>query len=620
MKRSVEEYQMTPEFPFLRGTFCLANSSVPYFQLSLSVAEALKFFRVARELIFDPSEIVLDELFQRDIDQLRVEKEIVPYLERSGEVKFFNSIVVVLLPHQNDRMQHSYDHRETHGSSERNGGIEIIPATENSGKISWDPKRIRPIVVDGQHRFCALREVAKNASSRLRRDLENTSIPIVLLALHDDLGFQASDNNLMSTVRKIFIDLNRQAKTVSETRNILLDDRDVAAVASRALLEKHVKSTQESLGTRLGRGYLPLALVDWYSDKLKFDHGVHVTSILALYKIISSFLNLPKLEPYDYEKAEKWGKRFLELDSDLDYKSTIESCIRDKRPIFLGSEEVRKFEAWFRASWGPAFVYVLTTLDPYQKLLGCLREQGFVDGPLEVWAAMDKGGKSAFENTFGDIDKIRTREGAVGGFKRDELAFQVVMQRGIFRAFVEMCEVQMASAEERTPLEYAKQWVSLFNKRLGPSTGNHEFWKGSVIRSDGSIVATQMAEKAVAAVIVISLTAPFPDWNSAKREQKNQRVRDYVDLYSTCGVRGLELWEKLKAKHGKVWRDSALKFVRETERVSGPKESVAVLNFMTERVLSSLGNYAGAGTTDEPSTDEDLRDFDPEIDDLDRWT
>lgn len=612
---------MTPEFPYLSGTFCLADSSVPYFQLSLSAPQALKFLRVARELIFDPREIVLDELFQRDIDQVRVEKEIVPYLERSGEIKFFNALVVVLLPHKNERLGVSYGDSTSRDRKTTIGGIEITPACGSSGTICWDSNRICPIIVDGQHRFYALREIAKRPS---RRQLEETSIPVVLLVLHEKLGFKASSESLLSTVRKVFIDLNRQAKTVSETRNILLDDRDVAAVAVRTLLEKQVKSTEHSFKDRLRQGHLPLALVDWYSDRLKFQRGVHITSILALYQCVSDLLSIPKLEQYDYEKASQWGKRFLELDSTLDYRPTIEACEQKKLPVFLGSGDVCRFEEWFRASWGPAIVHVLTTLEPYRNLIEDLRDHSFVDGPLEVWAALDRAGKAVFEKSYAGPDNIHRCEGVISEIKEDDLAFQVVVQRGILRAFTEMCQLQMASTKERatsagTPLEYANEWVQLFNERMGSLTRHPDFWKGSAARSDGSIISSRTAEKSVSATIILSLLAPFSDWKRSEGPERTQMATDYIHLSNVQHVGGLAPWERLKATYGRVWRRSVRKFLQDTEHIHGRGESEAISRFMAQRMLMCLERDGGSDSKVPESEEKDLDDYDPTIDDLDRW-
>ena len=616
---------MTPEFPYLRGTFCLAESAVPYFQLSLSAAQALRFLKVARELIFDPKEIVLDELFQRDIDQVRVEKEIAPYLQRAGEIKFFNSIVVVLLPHCNEQLQRSYGQYVPSQNGLDIGGIRLHETSKTSGMLCWDPEKICPIIVDGQHRFYALREVALNPSDQMRAELEETSVPVVLLALHELLGFRANESSLLSTVRKIFIDLNRQAKSVSETRNILLDDRDVAAVAVRALLEQHVRSTDESLEARLASGHLPLALVDWYSDKLKFDHGIHLTSILALYQSVSDFLSIPKLDAYDYEKAYSWGQRFVELDPILDYSATIDSCIANKQPVFLGSKEVRHFESWFRDSWGPAIVHVLTSLAPYRELLDKLSTEGFVDGPLEVWAALDKAGKAAFERAYKNLEGIQDRERRITGFKHGNLAFQVVMQRGTLRAFTEMCQVAMQSDANKSVRAFAFEWVKSFNERIGLLSGNHEFWKGTAIRADGAISATRAAEKSIAGMIIFALLAPFDDWTDANALDVTQIATEYISVISKLQqARGLTPLEKLKIAYGRSWRGTVRKYLQDTEHIYGRGETVAGTRFMAATIVACYRYYCGEEPdqaserslgNEQPKTDE----YDPAIDDLDKW-
>ncbi len=580
---------MTPEFPFLRGTFSFAESSVPYLQLLLSASDALAHLRVARELIFDPREIVLEELFQRDIDDVRVQREIAPYLLRQGEVKFFNALVVVLLPHRQGKLLSDYPTASSSVGGETT--LEGIELEKNSdfGTIRWDPSTIYPIIVDGQHRFSALKEVAKNPTDKLKQDLNATTIPVILLALHESFGFRSSSKNLLSTVRRVFIDLNRQAKTVSETRNILLDDRDIAAVAVRALIEKQVKSSERSLSQRLNDGHIPLALVDWYSDKLRFDHGLHITSILSLYQIIVDFLDIPRIDPYDYEKSYAWLKRFLELSPTLNFTSTVQECIQHKQPVFLKDENVETFVNWFETELGPAVTHVLTHLEPYRRLIDELKASEFLDGPLEIWAALDRAGKAAFEKAHGKSVDIHERESSVAERKLHDLAFQVVFQRGVLRAFLQMCQVHVAlvgnSASSETPGQYALHWVTVYNDRIGDLSKDSDFWTGTVIRGDGSINATRTAEKSVAAVVMFTLLAPFSEWRNMDSETRLAMAMRYIhESYENRQTRKLPPWEKLKKTYGQLWRSLVRKFLQETRSIYGPGESEACSRYMAERV------------------------------------
>src|SRR5262245_53792218 len=94
------------------GTFRIKDTSAPDnrsiqvaylethigFDLSVAANESmLKHLEAFREL-FPLKELDFDEIMQRDIDDARVSKELIPYLldeEARGAVKFFPPIVVV---------------------------------------------------------------------------------------------------------------------------------------------------------------------------------------------------------------------------------------------------------------------------------------------------------------------------------------------------------------------------------------------------------------------------------------------------------------------------------------------------------------------------------------------
>ncbi|HIB83272.1 MAG TPA: hypothetical protein EYO59_01330 [Chromatiaceae bacterium] len=45
------------------------------------------------------------DLFQRDVDEVRVAKSIIPYLQNDAAVKFFNPLTLLLLPMQDDGLE-----------------------------------------------------------------------------------------------------------------------------------------------------------------------------------------------------------------------------------------------------------------------------------------------------------------------------------------------------------------------------------------------------------------------------------------------------------------------------------------------------------------------------------
>ncbi len=589
---------MTPDFPFVSGAFELTGCKVPYFMLTMAADDAVENLHVARELIFDPAEIVLDELFQRDIDDLRVKAEIAPYLLRHGELKFFSALVVVLLPHEKNQLKSKYSVLSD-GTNELVQGIKIEYAKNESstgrktptsfGTISWDSTRLKAIVVDGQHRYSAL----KSLGEANPQNLVGVSIPIVLLILDSSVGFNTKNENLLLNVRKIFIDLNRQAKTVSETRNVLLDDRDPAAVLTRALMERRVRPDEHTLEQRLAVGNLPLALVDWYSDNLKFDKGIHVTSLLGLYKTVSEFLAIPKLDHFDYDNAESWVNHFRQLDKSLDFASLVRSAKQSNLPIYLGADELGRLQSWFAASWGPAIVKVLTTVSPYRSFIDRMRKLKLLDGELECWAAMDRHGKRAFEDSHGTGQNFEQLEKVMSLEKSDDLAFQLVFQKAVLTAFIEMCRVQMTQKDAIPPHEYATAWSELFNERVGCSSRHRPSWTGFLVRNDDTLNVSRAAEKSVVSFIIFAMLAPYEDWCRRPSNELLTLAQEYVhEIFEFKHIRGLEGWQKLKYSYSVSWRSLVRKHLQETAGVYGDGESLKCSKFMAERLVNSLERAA----------------------------
>jgi DGQHR domain-containing protein len=589
---------MTPEFPFVSGAFELTGCKVPYFMLTMAADEAVENLHVARELIFDPAEIVLDELFQRDIDDLRVKSEIAPYLMRQGELKFFSALVVALLPHEKNQLKSKYSLLTDSGREELEG-IKIKYATKDSilgkkkptsyGTIRWDVTALKAIVVDGQHRYSALKSLGEADPE----NLAGVSIPVVLLILDSSVGFKTENSNLLSNVRKVFIDLNRQAKTVSETRNVLLDDRDPAAVLTRALMERRVRPDEHTLEQRLAVGNLPLALVDWYSDSLKFDKGIHLTSLLGLYKAVSEFLGIPKLDHFDFDNAQSWVNHFKQLDESLDFEGVVRIAKQNNLPIYLGANELEQLQRWFVTSWGPALARILTTVAPYKSFIVKLRKLRLLDGTLECWAAMDRHGKKAFEDSHGSGQDFMQLEKVISSEKTDDLAFQLVFQKALLSAFVEMCRVQMTQKGAVPPHEYANVWSDLFNERIGYFSRHRSSWIGFLVRSDDTLNVTKAAEKSVVSFIIFALLAPYEDWREQSTNEMLQLAQAYVhEVFEFKSIRGLEGWQKLKYSYSVSWRSLVRKHLQETAGVYGEGESLKCSRFMAERLVESFERAA----------------------------
>ncbi|BAY15961.1 hypothetical protein NIES21_17820 [Anabaenopsis circularis NIES-21] len=227
----------TIEYKAISGKF----GDVRYFITTLDQSDAVENIRFADEIQGSWS---FSERVQRKLDENRANTEIFSYLALGG-IRFFNSIVVVLLPNSNDQREF----------------WDFIPATSQGKTIEkWVNlklyKNVARIVIDGQHRLLSLRRYwnvhtgKEPLSSQQINDnfscLETFDIPVVYLVFgnlgrvgHADLSETVRDEIIKAT-RNIFTVINKTAKSIDKPTQLLLDDSKISALIPRKLLEEGV--------------------------------------------------------------------------------------------------------------------------------------------------------------------------------------------------------------------------------------------------------------------------------------------------------------------------------------------------------------------------------------------
>jgi hypothetical protein len=215
--------------------------------------------------IFSIEELSFDELIQRDLDDSRVAHDLIPYLlgETGQHARFFPPVLAVLVPKREDRsgIAPYYPNQTVVGEKVSFGdlfdfnkmkfGEEITPL----GEITYNQQRTAVVIVDGQHRAMAVlalhRQLNKSWGSnpfapyydhiRIAPEaVAHIELPVCLLYFpdltEDADAYRAAGIDLISVCREIFTVVNRQAKQVSKSRELLLDDEDFAAFLMRRTL------------------------------------------------------------------------------------------------------------------------------------------------------------------------------------------------------------------------------------------------------------------------------------------------------------------------------------------------------------------------------------------------
>ena len=235
--------------------------------------------------VFDVEELGFDELLQRDLDDSRVAHDLIPYLlgESGNRAKFFPPILAVIVPRKpvGSGIEGFYPSRdvpdkpvEGYESVEEYGDLFDFKRLEWAGEptpfaeLSYNRQRSAFIIVDGQHRAMAVlalhRQLTKNWSNNTfesyythisvtSEQVKSIELPTCIIYFPDlhegNSDLQEQGINLNSVCREIFLVVNRSAKMVSKSRELLLDDIDIAAHLMRRTLSNLKKRGEEPVGS-----------------------------------------------------------------------------------------------------------------------------------------------------------------------------------------------------------------------------------------------------------------------------------------------------------------------------------------------------------------------------------
>ena len=491
-KRTVRDVPATPHFNFLYGSFQLSKWRIPYLSTTVTIKDAAESLNLTSEL--PGAEAIqwrLDELFQRDIDWPRVEQQVVPYLRNPEEPQFFNSITVALLPFDNTtgELKDSFSENGNwdppplmEGESRFAKSIEIGPVSIGfwedwastsdpgitSGQLRWNRDQIFGVAIDGQHRLAALKSLSKNASPGMQ--VQNTRVPIILLLFAEELGFDAPKSNTqVALLRKLFIDLNKHALTVSRARQILLDDRDPQAVCVRQLVSNELSSNLDDLTAVPPR--LPLSLVDWHSEQAKFDVGPFLTTVLGLDWIVGQALNIAPIKDYTNYSAVREQivrlRRSLDVSLESAYDRVEHLQNSQLSPFSYTDGELGEIGTAFAAIWSAPLCNIATRIRPYAGLIGVRRETNSLSLDFQHWYELrlrseaDKfegEAKQEYRRLLGRLS-LRPQEPLVeatlermvdtlSSYKAGVLAFNVAFQRALIDGFLEYAKIGSEHVEE----------------------------------------------------------------------------------------------------------------------------------------------------------------------------
>jgi hypothetical protein len=219
--------------------------------------------------VFKLEDMNFDELLQRDLDDSRVAHDLVPYLlgEQGSTARFFPPVLAVLVPRNasGSGIEAYYPPIKGTATAEKAdfgdlfsfNAVVLNGETTPLGIISYNRQKTAFVIVDGQHRAMAVlalyRQITKSWGNSAYEsyyhhinikpeDVKSIELPVCLLFFpdltSDNAGLITKGIDLRHVCREIFLVVNKNAKQVSESRQLLLDDDDFCARMLRKTLSK----------------------------------------------------------------------------------------------------------------------------------------------------------------------------------------------------------------------------------------------------------------------------------------------------------------------------------------------------------------------------------------------
>lgn len=347
-----------------------ANARVRFVQTAIR-AEELQDIDLIGNIPGSETWDVVD-LFQRDVDDDRVENHLIPYLEDSNKVKFFNPLTLLVLPMEDAGRKVRRDlnplteyNRNVDGEEmrilENEGYFQFQSPIDNEhfAELRWNPHRCHLVAIDGQHRLSALQRIYKKPNPRV--NLGSWKVPVVVLTME-----QASESNQESTlldlVRSTFVYINTTAVRVNPAREILLNDESPNAICTQEFVQDAHSNDNREISRR-DETRIPLLLLDWRGET---SNGVRVSAPAALKSV---------------EEIHSWLATYI-LGDDFSDRQQAELELTDLIPPLktygkdraLSNQDASRLRKQFRDLVLPGLNVFLQQFSPYKDYIQRIRD------------------------------------------------------------------------------------------------------------------------------------------------------------------------------------------------------------------------------------------------------
>ena len=450
-----------------------SNARVKFLQASIK-AQLLDKITLIQDIQGSETWKVRD-LFQRDVDEERVLKDILPYLENQDLVKYFNPLTLVLLPLEEDhsvtpelRLAEVVEVREGKRSwvqHEVEGlfRFRVSPRTNAVAMVEYDSGPVKLVAIDGQHRLSALKRWFKKQGGASA--LKDWSIPVVILGIVKDDPEIEESPTILEIVRKTFVYINTRAEQVNEARRILLDDESINKLCVQEMIEvSHANDVAKE--EEKNPDILPLLFYDWRGEMRHNKPRRQASALLSTTELLGWMEHYILGEDGDDQQKAR-----------LQIKSMVEPLETTDLSRLVSHTDSKRLRAQFREIMYHGIRYLLENLTPNKQFI---RKLNSMEERLNADSDIAQHAFHKLRFGFHHAGEAETREVELfyRTLEEEELSFlrrntipalmrDVIGMRGVISAFAHLKRHRDEVNQETVDWEeYSKWFVKGMNKLI----------------------------------------------------------------------------------------------------------------------------------------------------------
>jgi hypothetical protein len=531
---------------------------------------------------FEFSKIRFEDLMQRDVDYERVDEKIIKeYLEKgAGRVLFFPPIIVSVISIENDQVKETYD---TVDKILNNENIEIIfdkdkfcvelSTTEIDlgysisvdeeihfynpawATFKYNSRKIKLIVIDGQHRFEALMRLDEKNKDLL----QSVELPVCIVFTPAAESSEVTSESIVKDLREMFVTINTTAKEVSGHFIDLLKDKSLASMSVRSLANLWKQSNSDPC-------YSKLQQLEWNERR---DNRAN--TVQRKYSITTVSILADSLRFYAFSDSEK-GLQYQLLDlpgveSELETDENAISAISIEESEFhISQEPILRKQIDMLVT--PALDILFTLPRPYKEV-----RESFLDAVEKIDEQIQEGKNNAATFKEEVLSRFRRCTGkdqaSIRNFQErefdilitqndeDKVYFLNVFQQALVGVWAAL-SADLAKDYSIPPSETAEILVQALNKFVFDSNNKlfdrNLTYTNFLLYSGNRVILAQYAKKAWRDLLHASLLhTASKNTMKACVEEKFSGQLNTKDLFSSLVERAEQALERyLKELHKKI--------------------------------------------------------------------